>query len=72
MGNISPKKYGSAHYNCKGFFSLVVVALVDTEYRFLRVDDWSSGSTSEVDLHLKPVEKDWRCPNISETIERLL
>ena len=32
-------------YNYKGFFSLVLLALVDAEDRFLSVDVWSSGSS---------------------------
>ena len=40
-----PKNFGSDHYNCKDFFSLVLLALIDTEYRFLWLDVESSGSS---------------------------
>ena len=43
-----PKKSGSDHYNY--FFSLLLLALVDTEYRFLFVNVWSSGSTSDAQI----------------------
>ena len=33
-----PKKYGINYYNYKGFFSLVLLALVDAEYKFLWVN----------------------------------
>ena len=40
-----PKKSGSAYYVYKSFFTLVLLALVDTEYRFLWV------YVGQVDLH---------------------
>ena len=41
----TPKKYGSDYY--KGYFFLVLPALVDAEYRFLWIDCESSGSSSD-------------------------
>ena len=39
-----PKKSGSDYYNYKGFFFLVLLVLVDAEYRFFWIDCGSSGS----------------------------
>ena len=39
------KKSGRDYYNYKGFFSLVFLALVDAEYRFLWIDSGSGGSS---------------------------
>ena len=45
-----PKKTGSDHYNDKGFFSLVLLALVIAEYRLIWADDESSGSSSDAQI----------------------
>ena len=45
-----PKKYGSKYYNYKAFFSLLLLALLDTEYRFLCVDFWSSRSSLDAQI----------------------
>ena len=45
-----PKKSGSEYYNCKGFFSLVLLTLVDANYRFLWVGIGSSGSPSDAQI----------------------
>ena len=44
------KKSSSDCYNYKGFFSLVLLALVDTDYRFLWVNVGSSGSSSDAQI----------------------
>ena len=41
---------GSEYYNYNHFFSLVLLALVDTKYRFLWVDVGSSGSSSDAQI----------------------
>ena len=41
-----PKESSNDYYNYKCFFSLVLQALIDTEYRFLWIDCGSSGSCS--------------------------
>ena len=45
-----PKRRGSEHYNYKDLFSLVLLGLVDTDYRFFWVDIGSSGSSSDAQI----------------------
>ena len=44
------KRSGSEYYNDKGFFSLVLLTLVNAGYRFLWADVWSSGSSSDAQI----------------------
>ena len=46
----NPKKSGSEYVKYKGYVSLVLLALVDVEYKFLWVDVGSSGSSSDAQI----------------------
>ena len=45
-----PWKSGSEYFNYKGYFSLVLLALVDAEYKFLWVNMGASGSSSDAQI----------------------
>ena len=45
-----PKKSGSEYFNHKGYFCLVLLALVDADYKFLWVNMGASGSSSDAQI----------------------
>ena len=45
-----PKKTGSEYFNYRGYFSLVLLALVDAEYKFLWVNMGAYGSSSDAQM----------------------
>ena len=45
-----PKKSCSEYFNYKGYFSLVLLALVDADYKFLWVNAGASGSSSDAQI----------------------
>ena len=45
-----PKKSGSEYFNYKGYFSVVLLALVNADYKFLWVNVESSGSSSDAQI----------------------
>ena len=51
--HIAIKKYknsGSEYFNYKGYFSVVLLALVDADYKFLWVNVGASGSSSDAQI----------------------
>ena len=47
----SPWNSGSVYRNYKGFFSIVLIALVDAHYKFLWIDVGSDGSSNDASIY---------------------
>lgn len=45
-----PKNSGSTYYNYKGFFSIIMLALVDADYRFIWLDVGINGACSDAQV----------------------
>lgn len=45
-----PAKSGSTYYNYKGFYSIVLMALVDAEYKFIWVEVGGNGASSDAQI----------------------
>ena len=52
------KETGSEYYNYNGCLSMVLLALVDTKYRFLWVDVGSSGSSTDAQIFNQQAEEE--------------
>jgi len=46
-----PPRSGSTYHNYKGYFSIVLMALVDAQYRFIWVDTGGEGSMSDAQIY---------------------
>ena len=57
-----PKKTGSLYWNYKNFYSIVLFACVDADYRFLYVDVGAEGRASDSTL--------WKYSSFNEDLER--
>jgi hypothetical protein len=46
----NPTRAGSLYYNYKGFFSIILMALVDSDYRFIWVKVGANGDFSDAQI----------------------
>ncbi|KAK7097769.1 hypothetical protein V1264_004700 [Littorina saxatilis] len=48
-----PPKSGSLYFNYKGFYSIVLMALVDADYKFIWADIGGTGSSSDAQIYIQ-------------------
>ena len=46
----SPRHSGTLHYNYKGFFSIIILGLVDADYEFIGADVGAQGASSDAQI----------------------
>ena len=47
----APANSGSTYYNYKGFFSIILFAMVDADYKFIYIDASGNGSASDAQIY---------------------
>ena len=47
----APPNSGSLYYNYKGFFSIILFAMVDSDYKFIYIDTSGNGSASDAQIY---------------------
>uniref|UniRef100_A0A8C5RNP6 DDE Tnp4 domain-containing protein n=1 Tax=Laticauda laticaudata TaxID=8630 RepID=A0A8C5RNP6_LATLA len=47
----APAKSGSTYFNYKGFFSIILFAMVDADYKFMYIDASGNGSASDAQVY---------------------
>lgn len=60
---VCPNNTGSLHFNYKGFFSIVLLALVDPDYKFLAIDVGGYGKEGDAGLFSKSNMGKWISDN---------
>ena len=50
VGVKCPAHTGTRYYNCKGFYSVILLALVDADYKYLWLDVGANGGCSDAQL----------------------
>ena len=54
-----PSHTGTRYYNYKGFYSIIMLALVDADYKYLWLDVGANGGCSDAQLRFKTTTRGW-------------